>query len=69
MTVFWWYRKFQRKKFSLKDAKRTRSVHTSISEDNITDMRKVFDEYRRVIHCLNEETFGLNLLDSKRSRV
>lgn len=59
-TIFRRYREFKRGNFSLEDAERTGRPPTSVTEENITAVRKMLDKDRRVTYHQIEETLGLN---------
>lgn len=54
-TIFRWYKIFQRGNFNLEDAEGT------VNEENITDVRKILDEDRKVLDRQIEENSGLNV--------
>ncbi|KAF2884802.1 hypothetical protein ILUMI_21373 [Ignelater luminosus] len=43
-TIFRWFREFQRGNFTLEDAEREGKPRTSVTEENITAVRKMLDE-------------------------
>ena len=59
-TIFRWYREFQRGNFTLEDATREGMPRTSVAEENITAVRKMLDEDRRVTYQQIEETLHLH---------
>lgn len=59
-TIFRWYREFQRGNFTLEDSERPGRPRTSVTEENVTAVRKMLDENRRVTYQQIEDTLGLN---------
>lgn len=59
-TIFRWYREFERGNFNLEDAEREGRPRTSVTEENISAVRKMLDEDRRVTYRQIEETLHLH---------
>lgn len=66
-TILKWHREFKKKNFYLEVSERIRRPRTSVTEKNITNMRKMFDEDRRVTYWKNKKSLGLNI--SARSSI
>lgn len=48
MSIFRWFREFQRGNFTLKEAKKTGNPRTSVTKEDVTNVRKILDENMRV---------------------
>lgn len=62
MTIFNLNREFQREKINLKKYERKEGPQRFVTEENITDLRKLFSQDKRMAYIQIEETLGLNAL-------